>query len=93
MKVLISYLDSRSSIHKMLGVVSFPSQFKLEIFSSKNGGCSRIVGIMEDDKATNRWVGDQLMNLLGYNTPTIVSFVIGLGTHSANPTKSEREHL
>jgi hypothetical protein len=37
---------------------------------------------MADDKETRRWVGDQLINLLGYNNPTTVSFVIGLGTFS-----------
>ena len=35
---------------------------------------------MADDKEIRRWVGDQLINLLGYNNPTTVSFVIGLGT-------------
>lgn len=37
---------------------------------------------MADDRETHRWVGDQLMNLLGYNTPTTVSFVIRLGTEN-----------
>ncbi len=34
---------------------------------------------MGDDKETMIWVGDQLHDLLGYNMPAIVSFVVGLG--------------
>ncbi|XP_024374932.1 pre-mRNA-splicing factor ATP-dependent RNA helicase DEAH1 [Physcomitrium patens] len=42
---------------------------------------------MADEKATRLWVGDQLMNLLGYNTPTTVSFVIGI----AKKAKTSRD--
>jgi hypothetical protein len=34
---------------------------------------------MGDDKETRIWVGDQLHDLLGFNMPAIVSFVVGLG--------------
>lgn len=34
---------------------------------------------MADEKETRQWVGDQLLNVLGLNTPTMVSFVIGIG--------------
>lgn len=34
---------------------------------------------MGDDKETRIWVGDKLHDLLGYNMPAIVSFVVGLG--------------
>lgn len=36
---------------------------------------------MGDDKETRIWVGDQLHDLLGYNMPAIVSFVVGLGKY------------
>ncbi|KAG0587933.1 hypothetical protein M758_2G172300 [Ceratodon purpureus] len=40
---------------------------------------------MADDKETSRWVGDQLINLLGYNNPTTVSFVIALAKKTSSP--------
>lgn len=37
---------------------------------------------MAEDKETRCWVGDQLINLLGFNNPAIVAFVIGLAKKS-----------
>ncbi|CAK9203293.1 unnamed protein product [Sphagnum troendelagicum] len=39
---------------------------------------------MGDDKETRIWVGDQLHDLLGYNTPAIVSFVVGLAKKASS---------
>jgi pre-mRNA-splicing factor ATP-dependent RNA helicase DHX16 len=39
---------------------------------------------MGDDKETRIWVGDQLHDLLGFNMPAIVSFVVGLAKKASS---------